>query len=163
MRNSKSYNKKDDRKHDHCKKKSDEAMHNGQFSSLSTANSSGKRSQSQSPSLSCSCLRSCSCSCSCSSSRSYKNQHVELHDRKPSAGPKRGVCTPRTMMTDITVARTKAIAFTLPSLLQRQREIIPPRNWESCQQSMNSHVQIRMINTNSHVRIHMSHYVSLFQ
>ncbi len=77
--------------------------------------------------------------------------------------PNAGVRTPRTMMTDITIARTRAIAFSLPSLLQKQREIIAPRNRELRQQSMNSHVQICMISTNSHVQIHMSHYVSLFQ
>jgi hypothetical protein len=88
--------------------------------------------------------------------------------------PNTGVRTPRTMMTNITIARTRAIAFLLPSLLQKQREIIAPRNRELRQQSMNahvqicmistiSHVQICMISTNSHVHIHMSHYVSLFQ
>jgi hypothetical protein len=88
--------------------------------------------------------------------------------------PNAGVRTPRTMMTDITIARTRAIAFLLPSLLQKQREIIAPRNRELRQQSMNAHVQIHMISmnlhvqicmisTNSHARIHMSHYVSLFQ
>jgi hypothetical protein len=49
--------------------------------------------------------------------------------------PNMDVCTPRTMMTDITIARTRAIAFLLPSLLQRQREIIAPRNRELCQQN----------------------------
>ncbi len=83
-RNSKSYNKKDDRKHDHFKKTSKEAMHNDQTSSSSTGSLSGKRSWSQSPSL------SCSCSCSCLSSRSYKNHHAKQHDCKPSAAPKRG-------------------------------------------------------------------------
>ncbi len=42
--------------------------------------------------------------------------------------PNAGVRTPRTMMMDITIARARAIAFLLPSLLQRQREIIAPRN-----------------------------------
>jgi hypothetical protein len=44
-----------------------------------------------------------------------------------------GVCTRRTMMTDITIVRTRAITFLLPSLLQRQREIIALRNRESHQ------------------------------
>jgi hypothetical protein len=35
--------------------------------------------------------------------------------------PNVGVRTPRTMMMDITIARTRAIVFLLPSLLQRQR------------------------------------------
>jgi hypothetical protein len=84
LRNSKSYNKKDDHKPNHFKKKSDEAMHNDQ-SSLSRAGSlSGKRGRSWSP------LRSRSCSHSCSSSRSYESQNVEQHDQKPSAVPKRG-------------------------------------------------------------------------
>jgi hypothetical protein len=53
--------------------------------------------------------------------------------------PNAGTCTPRTMMMDITIAQTRAIAFLPPSLLQRQREVIAPRNRESCQQSMNSY------------------------
>jgi hypothetical protein len=69
--------------------------------------------------------------------------------------PNAGVCTPRTMMMDITIARTSAIAFLPPSLLQRQREIIAPRNRESRQQSMNSHVWIHMKSINSHVWTHM--------
>ncbi len=71
--------------------------------------------------------------------------------------PNAGVCIPRTMMTDITITRTRAIAFLPPSLLQRQREVIAPRNRESRQQSMNSHnVWIHMKSINSHiVRIHM--------
>ncbi len=43
-RNSKSYNKKDDCKRSHFKKKSDEAMHNDQSSSSSAGNLSRKRS-----------------------------------------------------------------------------------------------------------------------
>ena len=50
--------------------------------------------------------------------------------------PKAGVRTPRTMTTDITIAQIRAIAFLPPSLLQRQREVITPRNKESRQQSM---------------------------
>jgi hypothetical protein len=53
--------------------------------------------------------------------------------------PNTGVCTARTMMTDITIARTRATAFLPPSLLQEQREVIVPRNRESRQQSMNSY------------------------
>jgi hypothetical protein len=53
--------------------------------------------------------------------------------------PNVGVCTLRTMMTDITIAWTRVIAFLLPSLLQRQKEVIAPRNRDSCQQSMNSY------------------------
>ncbi len=53
--------------------------------------------------------------------------------------PNVGVCTPRMMMTDITIARTRVIAFSLPSLLQKQREIIAPRNRKLHQQSMNSY------------------------
>jgi hypothetical protein len=52
--------------------------------------------------------------------------------------PNMGVCIPRTMMMDTTVIQTRAIAFLPPSLLQRQREVIAPRNKESRQQSMNS-------------------------
>jgi hypothetical protein len=43
-RNNKSYNKKDDCKCDHFKKKSNKAMHNDQSSSSSAGNSSGRRS-----------------------------------------------------------------------------------------------------------------------
>jgi hypothetical protein len=53
--------------------------------------------------------------------------------------PNTGVRTPRTMMTDITIAQTRAIAFLPLSLLQRQREVIAPRNRESRKQSMNSY------------------------
>ncbi len=88
-RNSKSYNKKDDCKCDHFKKKSDEAMHNDQSSLSSTGNLSAKRSRSCSSSRSCSRSRSCYHSCSCSSSRSYECHHVKQHDRKLSAAPKR--------------------------------------------------------------------------
>jgi hypothetical protein len=86
MRSNKSYNKKDDCKHDHFKKKSDKAMHNDQSSS--TGNSSKRRSQSHSRSPSFSC--SCSWSWSCSSSRSYSNHHVDQDNRKPRAAPKQG-------------------------------------------------------------------------
>jgi hypothetical protein len=57
------------------------------------------------------------------------NNMITSQAQRPNAG----VCTPRMMMTDITIARTRAIAFLLPSLLQRQREIIAPRNRESRQ------------------------------
>jgi hypothetical protein len=53
--------------------------------------------------------------------------------------PNAGVHIPRMMMTDITIARTRAIAFLPPSLLQRQREVIAPRNRESRHQSTNSY------------------------
>jgi hypothetical protein len=53
--------------------------------------------------------------------------------------PNTGVHTPRTLMTDMTIAWTRAIAFLPPSLLQRQREVIAPRNRELRQQSMNSY------------------------
>ncbi len=53
--------------------------------------------------------------------------------------PNVGVCTSRTMMTDITIAWTRAIPFLPPSLLQRQREVIAPRNRVLRQQSMNSY------------------------
>jgi hypothetical protein len=65
--------------------------------------------------------------------------------------PNVGVCTPRMMMTDITIARTRAIPFLPPSPLQRQREVIAPRNRELRQQSMNSYnVWIHMMSMNSH-------------
>jgi hypothetical protein len=53
--------------------------------------------------------------------------------------PNMDVRTLRTMMTDITIAQSRAIAFLPPSLLQKQREVIAPRNKESRQQSMNSY------------------------
>ncbi len=86
VRSNKSYNKKDDCKRDHFKKKSDEAIHNDQSSS--TGNLSGRRSQSRSRSPSRSCSHSWSRSCS--SSRSYSNHHVDQDDQKPSAAPKQG-------------------------------------------------------------------------
>jgi hypothetical protein len=52
--------------------------------------------------------------------------------------PNTGVRIPRMMMMDITITQTRAIAFLSPSLVQRQREVIAPRNRESHQQSMNS-------------------------
>jgi hypothetical protein len=78
--------KKDDCKHNHFKKKSDEAMHNDQSSLSSASTSSRKRSRS------CSRFPSCSCSqsCSCLSSRSYDNHHLAQDDHKLSALPKRG-------------------------------------------------------------------------
>jgi hypothetical protein len=45
----------------------------------------------------------------------------------------------RMITTGITIAQARAIVFLQPSLLQRQREIIAPRNRESRQQSMNSY------------------------
>jgi hypothetical protein len=53
--------------------------------------------------------------------------------------PNAGICTQRTMMTDITITHTRVIPFLPPSLLQRQREVIALRNRESSQQSMNSY------------------------
>ncbi len=53
--------------------------------------------------------------------------------------PNAGVPILRTMMMGITIARTRAIAFLPPFLLQRQREVIPPQNRESCLQSMKSY------------------------
>jgi hypothetical protein len=44
--------------------------------------------------------------------------------------PSAGIHTPRTAMTDITIARTKTIPSLQPSLLQRQRRSAP-RNMES--------------------------------
>jgi hypothetical protein len=86
MKSNKSYNKKDDPKRNHFKKKSDKAMHNDQSSSTGNLSKRRSRSCSRSP------LRSCShsWSCSCSSSRSYSNHHVDQDDRKPSAAPKQG-------------------------------------------------------------------------
>ncbi len=45
--------------------------------------------------------------------------------------PNAGFGIPLMMMMDITIAQTRAIAFLPPSLLQRQREVIAPRNRES--------------------------------
>ncbi len=59
--------------------------------------------------------------------------------------PSTGICTPRTMMTDITIARTKAILSLPPSPLQRQRRSAP-RN--------------RALH---HQRIYVSHCMSRFQ
>ena len=56
-------------------------------------------------------------------------------------------CTPRTMMTDITIILTRAILFSSPSLLQRQRVTSMPPIREPSQQR----------------NIHVSHLVSLFQ
>jgi hypothetical protein len=53
--------------------------------------------------------------------------------------PNASVHIPRMMITDITIARARAIAFLPPSLLQRQREVIAPRNRELHQQNMNSY------------------------
>ncbi len=85
-KSSKSYNKKDDCKRNHFKKKSDKAMHNDQFFLSSTINLSERKSQSCSRSPS----RSHSQSCSCSSNRSYNNHHVDQDNCKPSVAPKHG-------------------------------------------------------------------------
>jgi hypothetical protein len=50
--------------------------------------------------------------------------------------PNVGGCILRTTMADITITQIRAIAFLPPSLLQRQRELLAPRNRESSQQSM---------------------------
>jgi hypothetical protein len=84
MWNNKSYDKKDNCKRDHLKKKSDEAMRNDQSSSAGDLSEQRSQSCSRSPSRSC----SRSWSRSCSSSRSYSNHHVEHDNRKPSAAPK---------------------------------------------------------------------------
>jgi hypothetical protein len=63
------------------------------------------------------------------------NNMITSQAQRPNAG----VCILRMMMTGITIVRTRAIVFLQPSLLQRQREIIAPRNRESRQQSMNSY------------------------
>ncbi len=89
MRSNKSYDKKDDCKRNHFKKRSDKAMHNDQTSSASTLSKRRSRSCSRSPS--CSCFYSWSCSCS--SSRSYSNHHVDQENHKPSAAPKQGYFT----------------------------------------------------------------------
>jgi hypothetical protein len=86
MRRNKSYDKKDDHKHNHFKKKSDEAMHNDQSSNAGNLSKRRSQSCSRSPLRSCSHSRSCSCS----SSRSYSAHHVDQDDRKPSAVPKQG-------------------------------------------------------------------------
>jgi hypothetical protein len=39
--------------------------------------------------------------------------------------PSTSICTPRTMMTDITITQTKVIPFLPPSPLQRQRKSAP--------------------------------------
>jgi hypothetical protein len=56
------------------------------------------------------------------------NNMITSQAQRPNAG----ACTPRTMMTDITIAWTRAIAFLLPSLLRKQRRSAP-RNRESRQ------------------------------
>jgi hypothetical protein len=86
MRSNKSYNKKDDCKCNHFKKRSEKAMHNDQSSSAGNLSKRRSQSRSRSPLRSCSCSRSHSCS----SSRSYSNQHVDQDDPKPSAAPKQG-------------------------------------------------------------------------
>jgi hypothetical protein len=50
-----------------------------------------------------------------------------------SIHPSTGLCTPRTMMMDITIARTKTILSLPPSLLQRQKGRRALKNRESCQ------------------------------
>ncbi len=82
--------------------------------------------------------------------------------------PNVGVCTPRTIMTDITITRTRGIAFLPPSLLQRQGEVIAPRNRESCQQNLMTWIHLKIwIHLMSWIHLNvwicMSHYVSLFQ
>jgi hypothetical protein len=132
MRSNKSYDKKDDCKCDHFKKKSDEAMHNDQSSSDGNLSERRSWSCSRSPLQSCSCFRSCSCSIS----RSYINHHVDQDNRKPSAAPKQGyhpsmgTCIPpRVTMADAFITQTKTILCLPPSLLQKQRRSTP-RNRE---------------------------------
>ncbi len=63
------------------------------------------------------------------------NKMIASQAQPPSAG----IHTPRTTMTDITIAQTRVLQFLPPSLLQRGREEITPRNRESCQQSKNAY------------------------
>ncbi len=56
------------------------------------------------------------------------NNMITSQAQRPNAG----VRTPRTTMTDITIAWTRAIVFLLPSLLQKQRKSAS-RNRESRQ------------------------------
>jgi hypothetical protein len=86
MRSNKSYDKKDNCKRNHFKKKSDKAMHNDQSSSAGNFSKRRSRSCYRSPLRS----HSHSWSHSCSSSRSYNNHHVDQDNRKLSAAPKQG-------------------------------------------------------------------------
>ncbi len=85
-RNSKSYNKKDDCKCNHFKKKSNEAIHNDQSSSSSTGKFAQKK-----ESTSISFVLSLSFSLLLKQQKLQKSSHhVKQHDHKPGAAPKRG-------------------------------------------------------------------------
>jgi hypothetical protein len=132
MRSNKSYNKKDDCRCNHFKKKSDKAMHNDQYSSASNLSKRRSQSHSRSPLHSHSCSRSCSCS----SSRSYSNHHVDQDDRKPSAASMQGYSSKHWYSYSSNSDNggcihhpDKAILCLPPSLLRKQRRSTP-RNRE---------------------------------
>ncbi len=80
-----------------------------------------------------------------------KNHHVKQHDHKPSAAPKRGCLYSKDDDGGHYHHPDKSDSiFTTFSAPKAKRNNVP-RNEESGQQSMNAHVQICMISTNSHV------------
>jgi hypothetical protein len=130
MKNSKSYNKKDDCKCDHFKKKSDKAMHNDQSSLSSAGSSSGKG-------VDLDLLRALALVLALTqAAEAMKTIMLSNMIASQAQRPNVGVCILRTMMTDITIAWTRGIAFLQPSMLQRQREVIAPKNRELRQQNL---------------------------
>jgi hypothetical protein len=108
-------------------------MHNDQSSLLSAGNSSRRRSQSCSRFL-CILALVLALAQAAGATKTIMSNNMIASRAQP---PNTGVHIPRMMMTDITIIQIRAIAFLPPSLLQRQREVIAPRNRETRQQSMN--------------------------
>jgi hypothetical protein len=135
-RNNKSYNKRDDRKRVHYKKRSDKAMHNSQ-SSLSSAGNFPEEGVNLIPDLLCALVLALALALAqaAGATKTIMSNNMIASRAQP---PNMGVRTPRLIMTDITIAQIRMMAILPPSLLQRQREVIAPRNRESRQQSMNS-------------------------
>jgi hypothetical protein len=135
MRNSKSYNKKDDCKCNHFKKKSDEAMHNDQSSS---AGNSSKKGVNLALDYLCALALVLSLALAQAAGATATIMLIKMtaslmqHQSK-GIHPSTGTRTPsRVPMADAFIAQTKRILCLPPSPPGKQRRSAP-RNRESCQ------------------------------
>jgi hypothetical protein len=111
------YDKKDACRHDHFKKKSDEAMHNDQSSLSSAGNLSGRRSLD---------VLGLGLAQAAGATTTIMLTKVITSLAQP---PRAGICTPRTTMMNIIIVQTKAVLSLPPYPLQR-RTRSAPRNRE---------------------------------
>jgi hypothetical protein len=129
-KSTKSYDKKDDCKCNHSKKKSNKAMHNDLSSLLSTGNLF-KEGVVLFQDLICALVIS-------HALVQVEGARTTTMWPKMTAGQVRpssmGACNPlRVMTADTSIGLTRAIPFLPPSPLQRQRKVSAPRNKESHQ------------------------------